>query len=1052
MINKKKQRKDELQDKLLSAVVSVYLYMARTAKLKGAEINFVDRILQSMFGGEIPLYKIEQARQKALSLREAANFLNRTLNAADRTKIILNLISLAYYERSKINILGSVEIVVLVDLLRLEVNLLDAIYDLFEDKTDFINLSLSYKDMETGLLRNSMLWSAEGGDFKFRGPHNNAKLLFIMIESLVLVNPCSKNDKSICSLVEGTVLRTLEQGHFHRLQEDSTIILQGVKGEIRLQTKDLWTIYNLSFSAQELHYPEFQEGKLISKNCKFRLESKTKFKLHQTRELALDDPVPDSSQTLLEVLTQGGREKENLIKEQDFYLCLSRLGLYLSSSCIPATILHFCQQEEELWVEKMNTAEVFINGKAFTGKQPFAFNQDIISIAETNYLINRNRELIEIPLQIENFNVAEISHQFKDGTTGLASISFHLKQGTMMAVMGSSGSGKTTLLQVLLGDIKATHSEITVDGLDFNSNYSFFRKYIGYVPQDDLLFPNLTVYENLLYRVHLALPSLKNKEEIKSRIHNLLQTVGLYEQRNMLVGDTLNKKLSGGQRRRLNIALELVLNPMIIILDEPTSGLSSKDSENIAEFLNELKQQNKIIICTIHQPNATVFNYFDSVLLLDKGGRQVYFGSGKDVFNYFEGELAQSGKQKEALSLKRKLLMPDYCYDIIELTDSAGNRKFPPEYWQRKYRNYRFQKAMDKDFELSSSNPGREIAVAPKIKQSYRFANLFFLTARNFLNKSRSKLNVMLTLLAAPLLAFITAFMLRSVPVGEVYSFGQNQNSWLFGFISVLIFIFIGLANSIDDLLSEKRSIMRELKLNVSAGQQLFAKGLVLFIMTLIQVLLYYFISALVLGLRGFLVPHCLFLLLSGIIGYSIGLMFSSSIKDRSAVINILPLVIIPQILFSGAVIQFADMNSALRINKKSEIPEFCHFIPSRWLYEGWMISSATLNTIQRENRKFYSLSHNAAVNYQTYMQAVETHNSFLEKHPPSKYSNDLIKQAISIADGQYLNEQRNIFLSPEMKFWGKEVSTLFLDIIISVLMACVFGFITWLRLRYYFQ
>ncbi len=263
----------------------------------------------------------------------------------------------------------------------------------------------------------------------------------------------------------------------------------------------------------------------------------------------------------------------------------------------------------------MNTAEVFINGKAFTGKQPFAFNQDIISIAETNYLINRNRELIEIPLQIENFNVAEISHQFKDGTTGLASISFHLKQGTMMAVMGSSGSGKTTLLQVLLGDIKATHSEITVDGLDFNSNYSFFRKYIGYVPQDDLLFPNLTVYENLLYRVHLALPSLKNKEEIKSRIHNLLQTVGLYEQRNMLVGDTLNKKLSGGQRRRLNIALELVLNPMIIILDEPTSGLSSKDSENIAEFLNELKQQNKIIICTIHQPNATVFNYFDSVLL-----------------------------------------------------------------------------------------------------------------------------------------------------------------------------------------------------------------------------------------------------------------------------------------------------------------------------------------------------------------------------------------------------------------------------------------------------
>lgn len=180
--------------------------------------------------------------------------------------------------------------------------------------------------------------------------------------------------------------------------------------------------------------------------------------------------------------------------------------------------------------------------------------------------------------------------------------------------------------------------------------------------------------------------------------------------------------------------------------------------------------------------------------------------------------------------------------------------------------------------------------------------------------------------------------------------------------------------------------------------------------------------------------------------------MFSSIIKDRSAVINILPLVIIPQILFSGAVIQFADMNSALRINKKSEIPEFCHFVPSRWLYEGWMISSATLNAIQRENRKFHSLSKDASVNYQTYMQAVETHNAFLEKHSASKYGNDFIKQAISIADGQYLNEQRNIFLSPQIKLGGKEVSTLFLDIVIALFMACVFGFVTWLRLRYYFK
>lgn len=1040
-------------DKLLTAVVSVYLYMARTAKLKGEEINFIDRILHSMFGNDIPLYKIEQARQQVLSIREAANYLNVHLGSADRAKIILNLISLAYHDRSKIHVLGSLEIVELTDLLRLDVSSLDAIYDLFEDKTSVIDLPMVIADSGPSLLRNSMLWMAGGGDFRYTGCDPKGRLLFIMIESLVLFYYDYGSSCPPCRIAEGSLERSLEPQRFHRLSSCSRIILQGKYGDISLSSDELWTVYNYGSYSRELYYPENNSIKLRYQNHRFYLEQNGKTKLSQTRELALDDcPEPASKLSLLEIITRDDIKRETLSKEQSYYLCRDRQGLSLKTESGSNALLQFSADAAGLWVQALGEHSIFLNRLPLKEKQHFSINQDLISIGDASYLINRNWELIEIPIQISEINVAEISHKFQEGNTALSGVAFRLTKGSMMAIMGPSGSGKTTLLQVLLGEIKPTHSKISIDGLDFSANFAFFQQHIGYVPQDDLLFANLTVYENLYYRIRLALPALKNEKEIKSRIENLLHSVGLYDQRSMLVGDVLNKKLSGGQRRRLNIALELVMNPMIIFLDEPTSGLSSKDSESIAEFLCELKEQNKIIICTIHQPNPTVFKAFDRVLLLDKGGRQVYFGSSDEVFDYFNEELADSGSRKEALGTKRKLLMPDYFFDLIETPDRAGNRRWNPDYWERKYRNHRFRQAMDVEMQMSGNLEQATFAKPLKPGVIAGLHNLLYLLIRNFVNKSRSRINLLMTLLVAPLLSVLTSFVLRGVPDAKPYSFWENQNSWLFGFISIIIFIFIGLANSIDDILSEKRSIKRELKLNVPAFNHLFSKSLVLFFMTLVQVLLYYYISAGVLGMRGYLVPHALFLLLSGMTGYSLGLLFSSIIKDRSAVINILPLVIIPQIMFSGAVIRFADMNFSLRLNRKSEIPEFCHLIPSRWLYEGWMLASGSLNLWQRQKDKFLKETKSGSLGYEEYMRTVESYNLFLDKHPESHYQNSLIRQALSVAHGDYLNNKRNTFLSQRILLFGKERRTLYLDLAASLLLILVFSLFTWLRLKFFFK
>ncbi|MDD4310799.1 MAG: ATP-binding cassette domain-containing protein, partial [Candidatus Cloacimonetes bacterium] len=854
--------------------------------------------------------------------------------------------------------------------------------------------------------------------------------------SLVLLYPDVSKDSELCRIMEGHIERHLEPRRFHRLKENSTVIIPGANSELFIQTKDLWFIYNMGVNPRELPLPETTNNtsRLHYRNRCFYLESGNKSK--QNIELALDEaPANDINQSVFNLLTNDITFDKDLLKNNDFYLCKDKIGLSLLNEASGTILLHFHKEEELLTATKSTDTEVFINRILMQDSIPFALNLDVISIGDTNYLINRNWELIEIPIQIGEICVSEVSHTFKEGKTALSSIAFRLPKGSMMAIMGPSGSGKTTLLQVLLGDIKATHSKITIDGMDFCSNFAFFQKHIGYVPQDDLLFPNLTVYENLLYRIRLALPSLKNKSEIHTRIENLLHSVGLFEQRNMLVGDVMNKKLSGGQRRRLNIALELVLNPMIIILDEPTSGLSSKDSENIAEFLSDLKEQNKIILCTIHQPNATVFNAFDKVLLLDKGGVQVFFGDSKEVFNYFSEELKQSENRREYLTTKYDLRMPDYFYDLIETTDRAGNRRFPPDYWERKYRNHRFRLAMDTQNSNAHQIESQKSTKPNRKSLHHAWRNTLLLTMRNFINKSRSKINLMMTLLVAPLLAAITAFVLRGVPDGKAYSFFANENSLLFGFISIIIFIFIGLANSIDDILSEKRSIVREMKLNIPAGSQLISKHIVLLLMTIVQVVLYYQISAWILNMRGYFYPQSIFLLLSGITGYGLGLLFSSIIKDRSAIINILPLVIIPQIMFSGAVIQFSKMNASLRINHNSEIPEFCHLVPSRWLFEGWVIASARKNTMEREKESYMSGVKDTSLSYKDYMHLVDTHNAFLDKHPEARYNNEALKGSVKMAHGEYLNNGRNSLLSHRIMLFGKEYNTVYLDAIVSLIM-----------------
>jgi ABC-type lipoprotein export system ATPase subunit len=185
-----------------------------------------------------------------------------------------------------------------------------------------------------------------------------------------------------------------------------------------------------------------------------------------------------------------------------------------------------------------------------------------------------------------SFIATDLEFKFPNSENGVRKITIEEHEGQLIGIMGSSGSGKTTLLKLLSGVIKPTTGNIKINGIDISEVSEHLEGSIGYVPQDDILFEELTVYQNLYYNAQLSI-SNKSDEEINSIIDKSLKNLGLEHTKNLKVGNVLSQTISGGQRKRLNIALELTRQPPVLFVDEPTSGLSSRDSENVIDLLKE---------------------------------------------------------------------------------------------------------------------------------------------------------------------------------------------------------------------------------------------------------------------------------------------------------------------------------------------------------------------------------------------------------------------------------------------------------------------------------
>ncbi|WP_044213606.1 ATP-binding cassette domain-containing protein, partial [Saccharicrinis fermentans] len=288
-----------------------------------------------------------------------------------------------------------------------------------------------------------------------------------------------------------------------------------------------------------------------------------------------------------------------------------------------------------------------------------------------------------------SFTVKNISYKFKNKAIGVQPMSFNSESGKLVGIMGSSGAGKTTLTNILSGIYKPYSGEVLINDINIHKNPQKIEGLIGYVSQDDLLMENLTVYQNLLYNAKLCFGDY-SEFRIKRLVLDLLSSLGLSDIKDMRVGSPLNKKISGGQRKRLNIALELIREPAVLFLDEPTSGLSSRDSANIMDLLKELAQKGKLVFVIIHQPSSDIFKMFNQLLVLDHGGYLIYDGDPVESITYFKSSIKQANSHESECNTCGNV-NPEQILNIVtsQVIDEYGsftsNRKISPREWNERF-------------------------------------------------------------------------------------------------------------------------------------------------------------------------------------------------------------------------------------------------------------------------------------------------------------------------------------------------------------------------------
>jgi ABC transport system ATP-binding/permease protein len=545
-----------------------------------------------------------------------------------------------------------------------------------------------------------------------------------------------------------------------------------------------------------------------------------------------------------------------------------------------------------------------------------------------------------------NFSAEEVEFHFKNSKEGIRPFTIYEESGHMVGIMGGSGVGKSTLLNLLNGNLTPRKGHVLLNGFDVHKEKDQLRGIIGYVPQDDLLIEELTVYQNLYFNAKLCFSDY-SEDKIVQRIHKVLVDLDLYDIRNLEVGTPLKKFISGGQRKRLNIALELIREPFVLFVDEPTSGLSSSDADIVIDLLKEQSLKGKLVLVNIHQPSSDIYKQFDKLIVMDRGGRIVFHGNPLDALIYFKTE-NQLINAEDGECITCGNISPEHVLQIIEsknvneFGDYIAERQVDPEDWYQRYKK-NIEPEIIPGTDLKTDLPSNDFKIPGKKEQ----LKIFF--QRNFLSKLSDKQYLLINFLEAPLLAFILGWLTKynaGIPENPgLYIFSENVNVPVYIFMSVIVALFLGLMVSAEEIIRDRKILQREAFLNLSRFSYYNSKILLLTAISSIQSFLFVLVGNSMLHIKGMFLYYWLMLFIVYMIANLVGLNISSALKSVVAIYILIPLLLVPQILLGGAMIRFEKLNS--KLTNPQYVPVVGDLMQSRWAYEALAVNQFKNNAFQ---------------------------------------------------------------------------------------------------------
>jgi hypothetical protein len=374
------------------------------------------------------------------------------------------------------------------------------------------------------------------------------------------------------------------------------------------------------------------------------------------------------------------------------------------------------------------------------------------------------------------------------------------------------------------------------------------------------------------------------------------------------------------------------------------------------DLIRDLTLKGKLIFTVIHQPSSEIFKMFDKVVILDKGGCLAYFGNPVDSVIYFKTLDAQiNSDQGECPSCGN--VNPETIFNIIEtqVVDEFGKytekRKVRPAEWASTF---------------SSKHPFiqvPEIKVPPhkNLRRPNRLKQLQIYFSRDLKSKISNKQYVLLTLLEAPVLGFVLSFIIRYIPDpdSKIYIFSENENIPIYIFMSLIVALFLGLTISAEEIFRDRKILKREHFLNLSRNSYLLSKAGILFFLSAVQTLLFVLVANPILGIKGMFFHYWLALFATAFCANMIGLNISASFNSAITIYIVIPLLIIPMMVLSGAMFPFDKLNR--KIGNVDKVPFIAELMPTRWTYEALIVSqfkdnrySSTVFTTKGET--FYEL------------------------------------------------------------------------------------------------